>query len=418
MKKIFFSLSFLFFFSGFLFSQFEVYTGTGFFAAENGLIVTCAHVIDPGSRITAKIAGREYDAQVLFKNTDTDLAVLKINYKNSFHFRIINFAAVSLGDDVLVLGFPLSDILGTDIRLTSGIVSAKSGLYSDQTYFQMSAPIQPGNSGGPIFNKKFEVIGVAAQKLNEMAFLISSDVFPQNVNFGVKSNYINQLYGEIRYGRGNVRTMDDAINATVEIYCYGTAGSSGSSVNIINKTGFIVNYVYVSPSDSGNWGMDKLGSGVLFNNKTITVSSLQIDGNTRYDIRIIDENNNPYTKKNLRLTNNQSVEFYGNDIDNRNAFNDNVIGNQVLVRINNNTRYTIFYMYASNVSSNDWGEDLLKDNVLLSGESLTVTLPYSSGITNRYNIQLKDYDGDTYTRNNVLITPNMTVDFIFFDIDY
>jgi S1-C subfamily serine protease len=100
----------------------------------------------------------------LAKNEAADIAILKIDYRNSYYFRIADFNTANLGDKVYVLGFPLSNILGSDIRLTDGIVSAKSGMNSDKTYFQISAPVQPGNSGGPVLNTGFEVIGIAAAK--------------------------------------------------------------------------------------------------------------------------------------------------------------------------------------------------------------------------------------------------------------
>jgi len=192
-------------------------SGTGFFISGDGIIVTCAHVVENGTKIAVKTNNIEYAARILAKSQDTDLAILKINYRNPYHFKIANFDTANLGDKVSLLGFPLSALLGADIRFTDGILSAKSGIKSDQSYFQISAPVQPGNSGGPIFNHKFEVIGVAAARLDDIATLFVSGSIPQNINFGVKSGHINPLLGGNKPGRGNVKTMDDAIKATVQI---------------------------------------------------------------------------------------------------------------------------------------------------------------------------------------------------------
>jgi V8-like Glu-specific endopeptidase len=402
------------FFGAFVFSQTEKSSGTGFFVSEDGIIVTCAHVIEDGTRITVKINNNEYTAQVLVKDASADLALLKIDYRNQFHFKVINFNTAALGDKVFVLGFPLSNLLGSDIRLTDGIISAKSGMNSDQAYFQLSAPIQPGNSGGPIFNNNFDVLGVAAAKLNDMATLRSSGSIPQNINFGVKSGYINPLLGNIRLGRGNIKTMNDAINATVQILCYEASGQSGSSVKIVNKTGYTVYYVYLSPVSSESWGSDRLGASILQNGQTLTVSSLPLNSNNQYDIRLVDEDNDSYTRRNVRLSQNQTIEFTVNDFDGRST----TMGNsneQSSVRIVNKTGYTVYYVYVSPTSTDKWEEDILGDDVLPNGQSVTVRYPLNS--TNRYDIRLEDSDGDTYTKWNILITPNGTVEFTMSDID-
>jgi hypothetical protein len=416
MKKISILLSFLLIFLGLVYGQSGKSSGTGFFVSENGIIVTCAHVIEDGKKITVKIGNNEYIAQVLSKNTSTDLAILKINYRNQYHFKIVNFNTVNLGDKVFVLGFPLSDLLGSDIRLTDGIVSAKNGINSDQTHFQLSAPVQPGNSGGPIMNSNFEAIGVAAAKLNDMAALLASGSIPQNINFGVKSGYISTLLGDIRLGNGNVRTMNDAINATVQILCYETKGQS-SSVRIVNKTGYTVYYVYLSPVSSETWGSDRLGSNILQNNQSITISSLPLDSGNRYDIRLIDEDNDTYTKRNVRLSANQSIEFSISDLDRRTNTATSSNNERPSVRIVNKTGYTVYFVYVSPTSSSRWGDDVLENDILRNGQSVTVRLPSPLNNTNRYDIQLEDLDGDTYTKKNVLITPNKTIEFTISDLD-
>ena len=422
MKKYLFILFFLHFFSNLhnsAYAQDVKSSGTGFFVSANGIIITCAHVLEDGARIMVKTDNNEYPAQVLAKNTNTDLAILKINYRNPYHFKIANFNTSSLGDKVYVLGFPLSDILGSDIRLTDGIVSAKSGINSDQNYFQLSAPIQPGNSGGPIINSRFEVIGIAAHKLNEMAILAASGSIPQNVNFGVKSEHINPLRGDISLGNGNVRNMDNAANATVHILNYEErTQQTGSTINIVNKTGYTIFYIYLSPVSSDSWGLDRLGSGVLINNNSFSISSLPLNVTNRYDIRIVDEDNDSYTKRNVLLSPNQNIEFTINDYDSRSpATTNNPNRNLPTVRITNKTGYTVFYVYISPASSSGWEEDVMGDKVLLNERSVNVRLAKHLNEINRYDVRLIDSDGDTYTKWNVLITPNINIEFTIRDID-
>ncbi|GHT98998.1 hypothetical protein FACS1894142_6060 [Spirochaetia bacterium] len=197
----------------------QVGSGTGFFISNDGIIVTCAHVIEVSDIITVKVNNTEYRAEILAKDSNTDLAILKINYKSSYYFKVSNFNRTNLGDKVYVLGFPLSNLLGSDIRITDGVISAKTGFNSEQLYFQLSAPIQPGNSGGPIINDRFEVIGVAAAILDESFAYNASGALPQNVNFGVKSGYINPLLDTIKLKNGGIKTLNDASKATVQILC-------------------------------------------------------------------------------------------------------------------------------------------------------------------------------------------------------
>jgi len=409
-----------------LYAQGNISTGTGFFVSGNGTIVTCAHVITDATKVTVIVNNNEYTAVVLAKNEATDTAVLQINFRPTYHFAIANFAEVSLGDKVYVLGFPLSHLLGTDIRLTDGIVSAKSGIGSDQTYFQISAPIQPGNSGGPIFNSKFEVVGVAAAKLNEMATLISSGIIPQNVNFGIKSNVARLVIPNANVGEGNVRSMSDATRATVQIKAYEADTPAGSSFQIANNTGYTVYYCYVSPSSSTEWGNDRLGSNVMEHGDVLNITSIPLGTNTPYDIKLVDKDGDSYTKTSLTLRQGQVIEFAFSDLDsNSNSSSSNQTSSNSnsssspnpVITIVNNTGYTIYYIHLSPVSADDWEEDVLGDDVLLDGYSINVRLATPLSVENRYDIKLTDADDDTYTKWNVTITPNMTINFNFSDLD-
>tara|TARA_B100000315_G_C14411094_1_gene511024 strand:+ start:376 stop:783 length:408 start_codon:yes stop_codon:yes gene_type:complete len=97
------------------------------------------------------------------------------------------------GDKVFTIGYPLPNILGQKPRYAQGVISATYGMNDDPTRFNISAPIQPGNSGGPLFNERDEVIGIVVSTANPKLTKSITGTNPQNVNFAVKSAYIIEL---------------------------------------------------------------------------------------------------------------------------------------------------------------------------------------------------------------------------------
>lgn len=193
-------------------------SGTGFFVSNDGLVVTCAHVVEGAKTIETIINGQKYELNLFLVNKSTDLAILKINkYNPGKFFSIGKFNNQNLGDKIFVLGYPLSNILGSEIRITDGIISSKSGIESDQTYFQISAPIQPGNSGGPIITENFDVIGVAAARLSDALTIQNTGVIPQNINFGVKSDYLLIMNDDLNNIKSNINTLQDTFEATIQL---------------------------------------------------------------------------------------------------------------------------------------------------------------------------------------------------------
>jgi len=144
---------------------------------------------------------------------NNDLAILKAVNRcpATSWLRLGSYADVRVGDEILVIGYPLTAYLGTEARVTDGIVSSNSGLRGDPTRFQISAPIQPGNSGGPIVNQRFEVVGIATEKLSDAVAVTETGSIPQNVNFGVKADYASLLFEK---NDGTSASLSSAIEAT------------------------------------------------------------------------------------------------------------------------------------------------------------------------------------------------------------
>ncbi|MBI5048068.1 MAG: trypsin-like peptidase domain-containing protein [Deltaproteobacteria bacterium] len=199
--------------------------GSGFFISEDGMLISNLHVVkDSSAIIIKKVDGESFKSRVIIIDEENDIAILKPlePIKVLKWMRLDQSENVKIGDHIKVVGFPLIDLLGKHPRVTEGIVSADVGLMDNPTRFQVSAAIQPGNSGGPILNEKFHVIGIATEKLSDLYTLKKTGTVPQNVNFGIKINYAAALFNDdirksIDTKTSDVVSLEDAIEATALI---------------------------------------------------------------------------------------------------------------------------------------------------------------------------------------------------------
>ena len=107
--------------------------------------------------------------------------------------KIGDSSKVRMGDKVFTIGYPAYWVMGENPKYTEGVVNAISGLKDDPTVFQVSVQIQPGNSGGPLFNSSGEVIGITQASLDPKVAIGAFGTLPQNVNYAIKSSYISNL---------------------------------------------------------------------------------------------------------------------------------------------------------------------------------------------------------------------------------
>ena len=168
--------------------------GSGFVISPQGHILTCAHVVENLTNATIWVEGVRYPCRVLACDTNLDLAVLLVEGSHQ-PFHTLQFGSetnYSIGQDAFTMGFPLVEVLGVSPRLNKGLISATVGMNDDTNYIQISAQVQPGNSGGPLLNERSEVIGVVAATLNPMKVLEhTGGELPQNVNFAIKLGSIH-----------------------------------------------------------------------------------------------------------------------------------------------------------------------------------------------------------------------------------
>lgn len=165
-----------------------VNSGTGFVVAE-GRALTNSHVVEQCGRIVARNAqGRELPAQVTARDAEMDLALLSLARDAGPALAFRDPPTVRRGDEVVTYGFPLSGILSSGPTLTRGDISALAGLRDDQNQLQISAPVQRGNSGGPLLDRSGNVVGVVVSKLNAQRVAERTGDIPQNVNFAIKGD--------------------------------------------------------------------------------------------------------------------------------------------------------------------------------------------------------------------------------------
>lgn len=172
-------------------------TGTGFFVTSRH-VVTNYHVIGERSEIAVRIDSLDFSATVLICDESNDLALLMIEdsstgFKRSAIWNVMSAADQTLGEKVFTFGYPFGDVLGTSAKYSEGVISSMTGLLDDPRMMQVSLPVQPGNSGGPLFNERGELVGIVVASLDAGYIYKHFGSIPQNVNFAIKSDYLSNL---------------------------------------------------------------------------------------------------------------------------------------------------------------------------------------------------------------------------------
>jgi serine protease Do len=161
--------------------------GTGFFISAQGHMLTNAHVAGDCQRIGVMLETGRVAAQLVRKDERNDLALIKVDVRGAVPFaRFRAQPSIRAGDDIVVAGFPLPTLLQNGLNITTGNVSAMSGLGGNIALMQITAPVQPGNSGGPLLDLSGNIVGVVVSKLNAQRVAQTTGDIPQNVNFAVQ----------------------------------------------------------------------------------------------------------------------------------------------------------------------------------------------------------------------------------------
>lgn len=167
--------------------------GTAFAISPKGYLVTCHHVVGDAERIVVHIRDGYLEASIVALDPRNDLALLKVPYWPGRFLALGTSAEITHASEVLAAGFPDPSVLGINPKITTGIVNALSGVRDDPRHIQISAPVQPGNSGGPLLSESGRVVGVVAAGLNSIDRMAHGGYLPQSVNYAVKAELLQSL---------------------------------------------------------------------------------------------------------------------------------------------------------------------------------------------------------------------------------
>ncbi|MCC7484727.1 MAG: DegQ family serine endoprotease [Burkholderiales bacterium] len=165
--------------------------GSGFLVSEDGYLLTNAHVVGDAATVTVKLTDkREFEGKVIGRDRATDVALVKIPATGLPHVKLGNANDLRVGDWVVAIGSPY----GFDNSVTAGIVSAKGRTLPDDTYvpfIQTDVAVNPGNSGGPLFNLEGEVVGINSQ-------IYSRSGGYQGLSFAIPIDVAQKVAGQLK----------------------------------------------------------------------------------------------------------------------------------------------------------------------------------------------------------------------------
>ncbi|WP_370057220.1 trypsin-like peptidase domain-containing protein [Sinorhizobium fredii] len=204
-------------------------SGTGFAVTSDGWLMTNAHVVEGCDRIEVKGMGTASDPRI---DATNDLALIKVSADRPLTPLVFRRAPTRLGEDIVAIGYPLADLLSDSVKITTGNVNALAGLRNDTRYIQISTPIQPGSSGGPVIDRDGYLLGITSATFSKRA-ADEIGITAQNINFAIRAS-VAELFmqtqgipaqsGDRAADQAALSTADvaDKITSSVhQVLCYG-----------------------------------------------------------------------------------------------------------------------------------------------------------------------------------------------------
>lgn len=170
-------------------------TGSGVFISSDGMILTAEHVVREATNIDVVLTdGQQARAKLLYASQALDIAILSVGVRHHSYFPVRLNKPVP-GEKVFTVGYPTLGLLGQEPKVSDGIVNSASGLRDDAGFMQISIPIQPGNSGGPVITESGSLVGVVSSTAAIEPFFKRTGTMPQNVSWAVHSSLAVTLLG-------------------------------------------------------------------------------------------------------------------------------------------------------------------------------------------------------------------------------
>ena len=203
--------------------------GSGFIVSRAGDVPTNQHVVDACRQVRVLHNGAPVVATVIATDPTADLAILRLPEPVADSALVRGDNPIKLGEAVVVVGFPLQGLLSSQASVSAGIVSRLAGPRDDPHQLQVTAPVQPGNSGSPLLDASGAVAGVVVAKLNALRFVKRTGAIPENVNFAVNAKYARALLdrSDVPYQTATARETlstpaiaERALKFTVLVQCF------------------------------------------------------------------------------------------------------------------------------------------------------------------------------------------------------
>ena len=206
-----------------------VSTGTGFYVSSKGDVLTNLHVVQGCSSLKLQPIGKSIrSGRVVAADRQNDFAIVS-SAGAPGHFATFRSDKVRQGESIVVYGFPLAGALASSGNATTGSVTALAGMRDDNRMLQISAPVQPGNSGGPLLDLSGAVVGVVVAKLNATQVMEQTGDIPQNINFALKTDIAtdflkNHGINYVSVPRRKILSVPDVVDVarrvSVRLLCY------------------------------------------------------------------------------------------------------------------------------------------------------------------------------------------------------
>jgi len=195
-------------------------TGTAFAVAPSKWFLTAYHVVDEAGTVVLQCGELDPVAAKVSKiDPANDVALLQAEIRPAAALTLAPDNSATVGESVFTMGFPTPGMLGLEPKYTEGVISSLTGLLNYSNLMQVTVPIQPGNSGGPLVDRSGNVVGIMTSSAAVRKFLSTTGTLPQNVNWAVRSEYARPLLVGIPQVPHGDASREQAIKAVSDSIC-------------------------------------------------------------------------------------------------------------------------------------------------------------------------------------------------------